>query len=53
MDEEQPHPAHQASWSVYGKLAEENGEFLWGILEEASKLATDRSAVQQKIGDLL
>src|SRR5438128_8200235 len=46
-----PIPPDQASWSVYGKLAEENGEFLWGILEEAAKPAADRTPVQQKIGD--
>ncbi len=46
-----PIPPDQASWSVYGKLAEENGEFLWGILEEASKPAADRTPAQQKIGD--
>src|SRR5260370_5334909 len=46
-----PIPPDQASWSVYGKLAEENGEFLWGILEEAAKPSADRTPVQQKIGD--
>src|SRR5207302_4018622 len=44
-------PADQASWSVYGKLAEENGQFLWGILEDAAKPRADRTAAQQKIGD--
>ncbi|HKB79206.1 MAG TPA: M13 family metallopeptidase N-terminal domain-containing protein, partial [Thermoanaerobaculia bacterium] len=46
-----PIPPDQASWSVYGKLAEENGEFLWGILEDAAKPTPARTAVQQKIGD--
>ena len=46
-----PIPGDQASWSVYGKLAEENGQFLWGVLEEAAKPVADRTAVQQKIGD--
>src|SRR5438552_2365886 len=46
-----PIPPDQASWSVYGKLTEENGEFLWGILEEAAKPAADRTPTQQKIGD--
>jgi putative endopeptidase len=46
-----PIPPDQASWSVYGKLAEENGEFLWGILEEAAKPTADRTPAQQKIGD--
>ncbi len=47
-----PIPPDQAAWSVYGKLAEENGQFLWGILEEdAAKPAADRTAAQQKVGD--
>jgi putative endopeptidase len=45
-----PIPADQSSWSVYGKLATENQQFLWGILEEDAKL-TKRNAVQQKVGD--
>jgi putative endopeptidase len=45
-----PIPGDQASWSVYGKLTEENNQYLWGILEEAAK-ASDRTPVQQKIGD--
>jgi Predicted metalloendopeptidase len=46
-----PIPPDQASWSVYGKLADENARFLWGILDEASKPSADRSPLQQKIGD--
>jgi endothelin-converting enzyme/putative endopeptidase len=45
-----PIPADQARWDVYSKLAMDNYQFLWGILEEAAK-ATKRDAVQQKIGD--
>jgi putative endopeptidase len=45
-----PIPADQASWSVYDKLANENEQFLWGILDADAK-ATDRTPVQQKIGD--
>ena len=45
-----PIPADQASWSVYGKLGTDNLQFLWGILDEDSKL-TKRTAVQQKVGD--
>jgi putative endopeptidase len=45
-----PIPPDQASWSVYGKLANENEQFLWGILEADAK-AVDRTPVQQKIGD--
>jgi putative endopeptidase len=45
-----PIPPDQASWSVYAKLANENQQFLWGILQEDAK-ATQRTAVQQKVGD--
>jgi endothelin-converting enzyme/putative endopeptidase len=45
-----PIPADQASWSVYAKLAQENQQFLWGILEQDAK-ATGRTPVQQKVGD--
>ena len=46
-----PIPPDQSTWSVYGKLANENQQFLWGILEQASKPSPNRTAVQQKIGD--
>jgi endothelin-converting enzyme/putative endopeptidase len=46
-----PIPADQASWSVYAKLANENQQFLWGILEDDAKGGRDRSPTQQKIGD--
>jgi predicted metalloendopeptidase len=29
-----PIPVDQAGWSVYAKLANENQQFLWGILED-------------------
>jgi putative endopeptidase len=45
-----PIPLDQTSWSVYGKLYEDNLDYLRGILEEAST-AKDRDAVTQKIGD--
>jgi putative endopeptidase len=45
-----PIPGDQASWDVYGKLADENMRFLWGVLEQASQ-AKDRNANEQKIGD--
>ena len=32
-----PIPPDQASWSVYGKLTDENQRFLWGVLEDAAK----------------
>ncbi|HUJ27235.1 MAG TPA: M13 family metallopeptidase N-terminal domain-containing protein, partial [Myxococcales bacterium] len=45
-----PIPADQAGWSVYAKAADENQQFLWGILDDAAK-AKDRTPAQQKIGD--
>ena len=45
-----PIPPDQAAWSVYAKLADENSQFLWGILEQDAKLR-DRTQAQQKIGD--
>jgi endothelin-converting enzyme/putative endopeptidase len=45
-----PIPADQASWSVYAKLANDNQQFLWGILVDDAK-AQNRTPVQQKVGD--
>jgi putative endopeptidase len=45
-----PIPPDQTSWSVYGKLYEDNLKYLRGILQEAST-ASNRDAVTQKIGD--
>ena len=45
-----PIPADQSAWSVYGKLADENLQFLWGVLKEDATL-TNRTPVQQKVGD--
>ena len=45
-----PIPADQAGWSVYAKLANDNQQFLWGILADDAKAAT-RTPVQQKVGD--
>jgi len=46
-----PIPSDQSSWSVYGKLAQDNLRFLWGILDEAAKPDPKRNPVQRKIGD--
>ena len=46
-----PLPADQAKWSVYGKLTQENQQFLWGILDDLAKKTSGRNATQQKIGD--
>lgn len=45
-----PIPSDQTLWSVYGKLYEDNLNYLRGILEQASS-AKDRDAATQKIGD--
>jgi len=45
-----PTPPDQTSWSVYGKLYEDNLKYLNAILEQAAA-AKDRDAVTQKIGD--
>jgi len=46
-----PIPADQARWSVYGKLNNENYEFLHGLLETASRPSATRTASEAKIGD--
>jgi endothelin-converting enzyme/putative endopeptidase len=49
-----PIPPDQSRWSVYGKLANDNLQFLWGILDDLAKPAAggaSRTATQQKIGD--
>jgi putative endopeptidase len=45
-----PIPADQPGWSVYAKLANDNQQFLWGILEDDAQ-AQNRTPVQQKVGD--
>jgi putative endopeptidase len=46
-----PIPPDQASWSVYGKLYEDNQRFLWGILDRLAGHTAARTDNQQKIGD--
>jgi endothelin-converting enzyme/putative endopeptidase len=46
-----PIPPDQTSWSVYGKLYQDNLTFLRGMLEQAAQPSSDRNAVTQKIGD--
>jgi len=46
-----PIPADQTGWSVYGKLYQDNLNFLRGILEQAASLSNQRDAETQKIGD--
>ena len=45
-----PIPPDQTSWSVYGKLYEDNLQYLRGLLEQAA-VAKDRDPATQKIGD--
>jgi endothelin-converting enzyme/putative endopeptidase len=45
-----PIPADQAHWDIYSKLANDNMQFLWGILEADAK-ASSRNVTQQKVGD--
>ena len=46
-----PVPADQARWSVYGKLAQDNQRYLWGILEGMASKTSGRTARQAKLGD--
>src|SRR5438445_3904658 len=46
-----PIPPDQTSWSVYGKLYQDNLNFLRGILEQAAATKGQRDTVTQEIGD--
>jgi putative endopeptidase len=46
-----PIPPDQTSWSVYGKLYQDNLFFLRSILEQSGPSMPQRDAVTQKIGD--
>ena len=46
-----PIPEDQASWSVYGKMANDNEHFLWGILDGLAASTARRTATQRQIGD--
>ena len=46
-----PIPADRSRWNVYGKVANDNQRFLWGMLEEAARPLPGRDANTQKIGD--
>jgi len=46
-----PIPSDQTSWSVYGKLYEDNLNFLHGILEQASSDNSHRDVVTEEVGD--
>jgi endothelin-converting enzyme/putative endopeptidase len=49
--QQNPVPADQAEWDVYGKLHEDNLRFLWGLLADAAAERPDRTPAEQKIGD--
>jgi len=46
-----PIPPDQTSWSVYGKLYQDNLIFLRGMLEQAAQTDQPRNQVTQEIGD--
>src|SRR6516164_9510647 len=46
-----PIPADQTSWSVYGKLYQDNLNFLRAILEQAAADSPPRDLVTKEIGD--
>jgi putative endopeptidase len=46
-----PIPPDQTSWSVYGKLYQDNLIFLRGILEEAAANKSGQTQAMQEIGD--
>ena len=46
-----PIPPDQTRWDVYGKLTVNNQRYLWGILDDAAKSISARTATQQRIGD--
>jgi endothelin-converting enzyme/putative endopeptidase len=46
-----PIPADQARWSVYGKVYDENQQFLRGLLEAASEARPGRTAAEERIGE--
>jgi putative endopeptidase len=46
-----PIPPDQDGWSVYGKTALENRQFLWGLLEEAAAPDAGRTPEARQVGD--
>ncbi|HVT92090.1 MAG TPA: M13 family metallopeptidase [Bryobacteraceae bacterium] len=46
-----PIPPDQSSWDVYRKMADQNQQFLWGILQQAAKPDAGRGVVEREIGD--
>jgi putative endopeptidase len=50
-EKKNPIPGDQSSWSVYGKLHDENLHYLWGLLNEVAEPRADRTPSEQKTGD--
>ncbi len=46
-----PVPSDKSRWSVYGKLSNENQQFLWGLLEEAARSTDATDPELRKLGD--
>ncbi|HEX6851036.1 MAG TPA: M13 family metallopeptidase [Candidatus Polarisedimenticolaceae bacterium] len=46
-----PIPPDQSSWSVYGKLYDDNQQYLWGLLEQAASPDPSRPAHVKQVGD--
>jgi putative endopeptidase len=46
-----PIPTDRASWDVYSKLATQNLQYLWGLLQTAAVERPDRDSAQRLSGD--
>jgi endothelin-converting enzyme/putative endopeptidase len=46
-----PIPPDQSHWDVYTKLATENLQYLWGLLEKSAQPRADRTPVERQVGD--
>jgi putative endopeptidase len=46
-----PIPSDQPGWSAYAKLSNDNQQYLWGLLQQASDPSAHRTPNEQKIGD--
>jgi putative endopeptidase len=46
-----PIPADKSRWSVYGKLYNENQQYLWGLLEEAAGAGAAADPELRQLGD--
>src|SRR5262245_29581350 len=46
-----PIPPDRGSWAVYSKTAQENQQFLWGMLQSSAVPSASRTPDQARIGD--